>query len=213
MASELAHEEFFGVPRRAHGGRTFVYVLQCRGEDLLKVGFSHQPIVRFHALHPRFYAFFDLDESFLIETDRLKDARRIERLFIERWPEHQAPAPLAIKPTAGGHTEWFRGVGDSVFQIAQRLAERYGHPVHAPVRLWLRAQMIERADLLFAWSDRLFQIVDWQDKNQHDQARDPRYRRMLCDALDAMESVGIESKELVPEPVHQWYLSSCALRS
>jgi len=208
MASEPTHEEFFGAPRRAHQGRTFVYILRCQGEDLLKVGFSHQPMVRFHALHPRFYTFFDLDESFLIETDRLKEARRIERLFIERWPEHQASAPLTIRPTAGGHTEWFRGVGDSVFEIARRLAERYGHPVHAPVRLWLRAQMMERADLLFAWSDRLFQIIDWQDQKRHDQAPEPRYRRMLCDALDAMESVGIDSKSLVPEPVHRCYLAN-----
>lgn len=206
MTPQSAHEEFLGAPRRAHRGRTFVYVLRCEGEDLLKVGFSHDPITRFHALHRRFYAFFDLDKSFLIETDRLKDGRRLERLFIERWPEYRAPAPLTVESAAGGHTEWFRGVGDSVFGIAERLAERYGYPIHAPLRLWLRAEMMDRAALLFAWSDRLYQIIDWQNKNQHEQAQDPRYNRMLCDTLDAMESVGIESKGLVPEPVHRWYL-------
>lgn len=208
MTSEPTHEAFLGAPRRAHRGHTFVYVLRCQREDLLKVGFSHDPITRFHTLHRRFYAFFDLDESFLIETDRLQEGRRLERLFIERWPEHQAPAPLSISSAAGGHTEWFRGVGDSVLAIAERLAERYGHSMHAPLRPWLRAQMMDRADLLYAWSDRLYQIIEWQTANQPDGAQDSRYSRMLCDALNAMESVGIKSKGLVPGPVHRWYLAN-----
>ena len=212
MTSERVQENFFTFPKRAHQGRTFTYVLRCQGEDLLKVGFSHDPIKRFHTLHPRFYSFFDLDESLLIETDRLKEARRLERLFIERWPEHQAPAPLAINAQAGGHTEWFRGVGDSVAVVAERLAERYGHPVHSPLRDWLRGQLLERADLLFAWSDRMYQIIEWQYQNQHAQARDSTYANSLRHVLDAMESVGIDSKALVPEPVHHWYLADRATR-
>lgn len=207
MTSKSAQETLFTLPHRAHQGRTFVYVLRCKGEDLLKVGFSHDPISRFHALHPKFYNFFDLNESLLIETDRMKEARRLERLFIERWPEHRAPAPLTINPQAGGHTEWFRGVGDSITTVAERLTDRYGHRMYSPLFGWVRDRLLERTDLLFAWSERVYQIIDWQLQNQHALVRDTSYANSLRDALDAIEAVGIDSEPLVPKSVYQWYLA------
>lgn len=204
---DTAQEAFFTLPRRVHQGRTFVYVLRCKGEDLLKVGFSHDPISRFHTLHPKFYTFFDLNESLLIETDRMKEARRLERVFIERWPEHRAPAPLTINPQAGGHTEWFRGIGDSIAAVAERLTNRYGYRMYSPLNDWIRDRLFERTDLLFAWSDRMYQIIDWQLQNQHAPIRDTSYANRLCEALDAIEAVGIDSEPLVPEFVYQWYLT------
>lgn len=210
MAPAFEHDPLFGFPRQAHRGRTFVYLLRCRGEDLLKVGFSHDPIGRFHTLHPKFYTFFDLDHSLLIETEHLKEARRLERLFIEQWHELNAPAPLVINPRAGGHSEWFRGAGDSLMPMVERLAERYGFPVHSPLRAWLRQRLLERADLLFAWSEHMHQIIDWQEHNQNAPMRDPIYANGLRDALDALEAVGIDSKPWIPEAVHQWYLTNRA---
>ena len=43
------------APRFASRGRTFVYVLPCRDEDILKVGFSRDPLDRFRTLHRRFF--------------------------------------------------------------------------------------------------------------------------------------------------------------
>lgn len=204
----IEQDAFFTSPRQAHRGRTFVYALRCRGEDLLKVGFSRDPMGRFRSLHPEFYTFFDLDESLMIETGHLKEARRIERLFIERWPEHNAPAPLLINPQAGGHTEWFRGVGDSVLPMVGRLAQRYGLVVHSPLREWLRQQWLERVDLLFAWSERMLGIIEWQQQNQPAELREPRYASNLREALDALQSVGLDEQRWVPDAVHRWYLEN-----
>lgn len=51
-------------------GRGFMYVAVCSGpEDMIKVGFSHDPLARFSAFHPRWFEAFDLDHSLLIETE------------------------------------------------------------------------------------------------------------------------------------------------
>jgi hypothetical protein len=50
--------------RPAASGPSFVYVLPCLGEDLLKLGMSRDPLDRFQSLHPRWFDFFDLDSTF-----------------------------------------------------------------------------------------------------------------------------------------------------
>src|SRR5688572_27713655 len=87
-------------------GRAFAYVLPCRHEDILKVGFSRDPLDRLQTLHPRYFEFFDIDQGLLIETDRVPDARSIESFLKAQLQEHQAPAPLVIPRSAAGHTEW-----------------------------------------------------------------------------------------------------------
>jgi hypothetical protein len=52
-------EEDSPYPRFASRGKAYVYVLPCRDEDLLKVGFSRDPFTRFSTLHRRFFDFFD----------------------------------------------------------------------------------------------------------------------------------------------------------
>ncbi len=106
-------------PRFASRGRTFVYVLPCRDEDILKVGFSRDPLQRMRSLHARFFEFFDLDRALLIECEHLRDARRIERLFITTFAEHRAPAPLVVPLAAAGHTEWYRGIHPRVTALAR----------------------------------------------------------------------------------------------
>jgi hypothetical protein len=82
--------------------RCFVYVLPCRDRDLLKIGFSREPLRRLQTLHPRYFEFFDLERSLLIETDRLRDARRIEREFISTYISQRAEAPLQVPRSAAG---------------------------------------------------------------------------------------------------------------
>ncbi len=113
-------------PRFASRGRTFVYVLPCRHEDILKVGFSRDPLDRFRTLHRRFFEFFDLERGLLIHTDHLRDARRIERLFITTFADQRAPAPLVVPRSAAGHTEWFRGVSPQVDVLARQICEEQG---------------------------------------------------------------------------------------
>ena len=190
--------------RTAHRGRTYVYVLPCHGEDLVKVGFSKNPAQRFQALDRRFYDHFDLDQGMLIETDYLKDARRIERLFIERWPACRASAPLAVSDAAGGHTEWFRGISVEVAAFGYHLAQRYGYSVHAPMRMWLHAYFAERADLLFSWSSALLERIEQQSLHMPAHACDPSYAIALSRGLDLYERLYFELPSLVPDDVLAW---------
>lgn len=95
----------------------------------------------------------------------MREARRIERLFIERWPEHQAPAPLVIPHSAVGHAEWFRGIRAPVSDLANTLAKRYGHEVHTPLSIWLSVSFLERSDVLFDWSLRMLDFIEYQALN------------------------------------------------
>jgi hypothetical protein len=190
--------------RTAHRGRTYVYVLACHGEDLAKVGFSRNPAQRFQALDRCFYDHFDLDRGMLIETDHLKDARRIERLFIERWPACRASAPLTVSDTAGGQTEWFRGISNEVVAFGHRLAQRYGYPVHAPLRPWLHAYFSEPADLLFSWSSALLEQIEQQSLHMPAHAWDLSYAIALSRALDLYERLHFNLQSLVPDDVLAW---------
>lgn len=198
-----------GPPRR---GRTFVYVLPSLGEDLTKVGFTQDPVQRFRSFHPRFFALFDLEQGLLVETARLSEARRLERLLIERWPEHRASAPLLVAEAAGGHTEWFRGIGQELDAFVRRTADRYDHLLHAPLRGWLHARFAERADQLYEWSQRLLEMIEWQALSLPPAARDPRYARALLDNLDACRAVGMELDALLPARVLAWHAAHAAQR-
>jgi hypothetical protein len=62
-------------------GRCHLYVLPVVVEDLLKLGFSRDPLARLQQLHPRWYEQFDLDRAFTVETESVPDARRLELRF------------------------------------------------------------------------------------------------------------------------------------
>lgn len=206
--SERETTGYWDSPRIAPRGRTFVYVLPSLGEDLTKVGFTQDPVQRFRTFHSRFFALFDLEQGLLVETGSLRDARRLERLLIERWPEHRAAAPLLVSDTAGGHTEWFRGIGEEVGPFVRRTAERYGYTLHAPLSGWLRARFSERADQLYEWSLRVLEMIEWQLANLPPEAHDPRYARTLIDTLDACRAVGMPLGDLLPPVVLAWYASA-----
>jgi hypothetical protein len=145
----------------------------------------------------------------LIEMPGLADARRVERLLIERWPAHRATAPLLVAEAAGGHTEWFRGIADEVGVFASRIAERYGYTVHAPLREWLRPCFAERADQLYEWSSRMLAMMEWQAQNLPAHACDPRFAKALGDTLDACHIVGMDLAALVPAEVLAWHERGC----
>lgn len=205
--------EAWDLPRMAPRGRTFVYVLPCVGEDLAKVGFTHDPVQRFRSFHARFFSLFDLQQGLLVETGLLRDARRLERLLIERWPQHRATPPLLVADAAGGHTEWFRGIGEELGPFVRRVADRYGYTVHAPLSEWLRARFAERADRLYEWSERVLDMIQWQAANLPPEAHDPRYARALVETLDACHAVGLALADLVPSRVLAWYAEGSGERA
>jgi len=193
------------VPRFASRGRAFVYVLPCRDEDLLKVGFSRDPLQRMQTLHPRFFRFFDLDRAFLIGTDYVRDARRIERRFIDAFAARRATAPLVVPDAAAGYTEWYRGTYPDAVALAESISASEGFVLHAPLRDWLRAVFDERGALLYAWSAKMLEAIEYERFNAPPPGGSSVVERAMRDALDCFDELGIPIEPLVPEPVFRWY--------
>ncbi|MFC5437881.1 GIY-YIG nuclease family protein [Rhodanobacter umsongensis] len=203
----LAVNEEVAYPRFASRGRTFVYVLPCREEDILKVGFSRDPLDRFRTLHRRFYEFFDLERGLLVDTDHLRDARRIERLFITTFAEWRAPAPLVVPRAAAGHTEWFRGVSPQVDALARELCAEQGLALHAPLSGWLRDKFADWSERLFGWSERMLEMIEYERFNMPPHGRGGRADSALRDVLDAYVAMGMAVEDRVPPAVLAWYHS------
>ena len=59
----------------ASRGHCFLYVAPCAYEDLLKLGFSRDPLQRLQALHRRWFEFFAPERIALVEVDAVREAR------------------------------------------------------------------------------------------------------------------------------------------
>ncbi|MEO8748413.1 MAG: GIY-YIG nuclease family protein [Rhodanobacter sp.] len=201
----MIYNEEAGYPRFASRGRTFVYVLPCRDEDILKVGFSRNPLQRLHALHRRYFEFFDLDRALLVEVERLRDARRIERLMITRFAAYRAPPPLVVRQAAAGETEWFRGVADRVDALARQAAVDEGLILHAPLKRWLRERLDEHSDTLYGYANRMLDSIEYEVFNLPPDERAGCTASALHHLLDAYSAAGLDLPELVPARVLDWY--------
>jgi hypothetical protein len=189
--------------RTASRGRCFTYVLPCRDADLLKVGLSRDPLVRFQTLHARYFEFFDLDRGALVEMDHVRDARRLESRLKELFADRRAVAPLVVPDSAAGHTEWYRGVYPDALAVVEAARAADGFRVHAPLRSWLRDRL-EHDDALFEWSLQMLRTIELYHYN----ADEPLRRvgdRSLRNVLDAYEAVGLAVDGRVPDAVLQWY--------
>jgi hypothetical protein len=184
--------------------RAYVYVLPSMGEDLVKVGLTRDPFERFRAFHPRFYAHFDLARGLLVETRQLRDARRVERLFIERWPDHRAHAPTVVNEAAGGQTEWFRGIEAMLPEFATRVCERYGYTLHQPMKTWLTNRLAEQADTLYQWSSAVLDGIRQHALNDP-MVRDLRTESMLRNMLDMYAAMDFQMERLLTSAVFEWY--------
>lgn len=205
MSEQAASNEDIGYPRVSARGRTYVYVLPCRDEDLLKVGFSRDPLERFRTLHARFFEFFDLDRGLLIETDRLRDARRLERLFITTFQQQHATAPLVVPVSAAGHTEWYRGIDAEVGALAQQVCAEEGFAMHAPLRPWLRQRLASWSDRLFQWATGMFEVAEYEYFNPVPGETTRRAETAMREILDMYQGLGIEVTPLIPTNVAAWY--------
>jgi hypothetical protein len=196
------HDSSPNIPSR---GRAYTYVLPCRDEDILKIGFSRDPLARLQTLHTRYFDFFEIDLAFLIETDHVRDARRIERELARDIADRRAPSPIVVSRNAAGHTEWFRGAYGLVSQAAELAVAEFGYVCHAPLREWLRQNLIQRGDKLFEWSAHMLDAIQIHQPLSADLARP--LERVLLDRLDAYAAVGLSPDSLIPHEVSAWYQS------
>jgi len=194
-------------PERTRGtseGACHLYVLPCAYEDLLKLGFSRQPLERMQALHPRFFEFFDLDRALLVDTETVRDARRLELELGHALAEYSAPAPLTVRVQAAGHTEWYRGAYPLLSQAVERLAAN-GHTVHAPLRTWVEMQMQTRAPALFSWGLSVLERVEGEPDHLDRLPMLHALRQQVLDVLDAHRALGITVSDHLPDALAQWY--------
>ena len=181
-------------------GRCFLYVLPWAShEDVLKLGFSRDPLQRLQALHPRYFEVFDLERAFLVETESVRDARALELQLRRTLAAHNAPVPLTVRRAAAGHTEWYRGAFAQLADTGTALAAR-GYVLHDPLRPWLRAALLARADGLFSWT----QAMLGADELEWPAATTPA-QRAVRDVLDAYAALDIALAPVLPDAVLRWY--------
>ena len=193
-------------PRFLSAGPACVYVLPCRERDMLKVGFSRDPLQRLHALHRRFFEFFDLDRALLIAVDSVREARSIERALIQRFAAARVPAPLVVRAVAGGRTEWFVGVAPEVETMARAVAHERGYTLHAPFSAWLRERFAQSRDVLYGWSARMLDAVAYEQCNVPASGLpDPRPAQALRTTLDMLAALDMDLPDVVPAEVIAWY--------
>lgn len=191
------------IVNTASEGLSYVYVFPCAYEDLLKLGFSRDPLARLQSLHSRYYEFFDLGRGFLIETDTVAEARSLELRLKRRFAEHNAPSPLTVRPAAGGQTEWFRGAYDALAGDMERQAGE-GSIVHRPLSAWLRTDLLAQRDMLFSQACALLEGVEG-DPDALDRPEMGLVRRRALDTIDAYHVLRLPLQDCLPVALMDWY--------
>lgn len=187
----------------ATDGRCFVYVYPCMWEDHCKIGFTRDPLGRLQSLHRRWFEFFDIDRALLVQAETVRDARDLELLLRRPLVQHRAPAPLTVRREAGGHTEWVRGAGEVLAREVAALGQR-GYPVHSRLRGWLGAVMRTRSDHLYAWTQ-----AQLSPDELDGLAGATEQQRLVRDALDAYQALGLPVEPHVAPEVWRWYRRGC----
>jgi hypothetical protein len=190
--------------RPASVGQSFVYVFPCQGEDILKLGFSRDPLNRIQTLHQRYFEFFDLERAILIQTDRVREARAIEHSLRVELALQNAPAPLVVQRKAGGHTEWYRGALVQLTDAAIGF-EQQGYRVHRDVRMWMRDRLAERSSILYHWSAQMLEAIHGENTGQESPQLSTSLEWTLRNALDAYRAFELPLEEFVPDEVTRWY--------
>jgi len=199
----MAGMDEFVMPRSLAKGRTFVYMLPWREQDLLKVGYSRQPLVRLRTLHRRFFDVLDLQRGWLLEAERLAQARKIERDLLVRHAEQRSPAPLLVADEAAGYSEWFRGVCPEVTGELHEVAAREGLALHS-LHDWLRRWFSDQSDGVYEWSLRVLEAIEYETFNVPPERQRGEAARSLRYVMDACEAVGLPLAGLFPDSVLAW---------
>lgn len=178
----------------------FVYVAPARFEDILKIGFSHDPCDRVRSFHARWFEYFELERGFVIAATDEQDARRIERLFAADLRAHRAHAPLVIARGPGGVTEWYRGAHASARALAEQIVAGDGYAPLAAFAQTMQARLLCEREDLFERSSVLLDAIDaWRGT-----AQGAAFGKTLRDLLDAYAAYRIDVREFVPADVLNW---------
>lgn len=176
----------------SYRGRCFLYVLaMAGGEDLLKVGMTHDPLQRWSAFHPRWFEAFDLEHSLLIETERRGDAQALETALHRLLVEHRAPVPLTMRLAAGGASEWYRGAAYVAHDFVIR-QQTDGFVVHVHASHWLQQPMRRQ-------QERLFELLQLAQAEQQAGWLDSTRKQALQNLLDAHRRFDPELERALPD--------------
>jgi hypothetical protein len=186
------------------GSRTYVYLLPCRQEDLLKIGLTQTPLKRMRSFHRRYFDLFDLHRGWLLELDRLGQARTVERHLLRTLVEQRSLPPLVVARAAGGYTEWHRGVYEEATALMQQASTAGGHALFA-LDQWLYSYFLQRADLLHDWSLGMLDQIEYQTHNVPRELWCLGPSHALRDTLSACIATGLEPWRWVPPAVKDWY--------
>jgi hypothetical protein len=140
----------------------------------------------------------------------VRDARRIERAWLTAFADRRSPAPLVVPDAAAGYTEWHRGAYADALSMAGSLAAEEGLVLHAPLREWLREIFAERGALLYAWSAKMLEAIEYEHHNAPLSPHPGAIERALRDTLDGFVALGIDVEPLVPGSVFCWHRDICA---
>ena len=173
----------------------YLYVLPLAYEDQLKLGISHDPLARAQAFSRRYYEFFDLSRSLLVEFDTRREAQARETELHRRLRDWNAVQPITVPGAAAGKTEWYRGA-----YVALKAAVEDditgGRIVHAPAIAWWRTRLHEEREKLYEWASRLLHIDDTSLESGSGKA-------LLVDTLDAYSSFGVPLDNVLPPEISQ----------
>jgi hypothetical protein len=174
----------------------FVYVVPARFEEILKIGFSREPVRRIRSFHARYFEYFDLDLGFVITLNDEKDARRVERLLARQFAVHRTHAPLVIEQAPGGHTEWYRRAYALALEASTRIVVEGGYPPLIFATTLIRERLLREREHLFEHATALVDLVDALG------AEDPQALKLAAafgDVLDAFMAFDIPVDEYLPD--------------
>jgi hypothetical protein len=133
-------------------GPWFVYLLALSDCSAFKVGFSCNPLQRICTFNRRYFEWFDLSQSVLLELPRCEQARALEAVLKDEFATCRAQAPTWVPAQAGGYTEWFSAVyfGDAEARLRSCMAHEH---LHAS-KTWdfFRAELERMRDSVEAWA-------------------------------------------------------------
>ncbi|MDH5835326.1 GIY-YIG nuclease family protein [Luteimonas kalidii] len=150
----------------------YLYVLPLAYEDQLKLGISHDPLARAQAFSRRYYEFFDLSRSLLVEFDSRREAQARETELHRQLRDWNAVQPITVPGVAAGKTEWYRGAYD-ILETATGDELAGGHIAHTPATAWWKARLEDERETLFEWT-------------------------LLADVLDAYAALGVSLPDVLP---------------
>lgn len=170
-------------------GTCYLYVLPTAYEDILKLGIAKNPFARALAFSRRYYEFFDLSRSVLVEFDSRKQAQARETALHRRLRDWNAMQPITVPRAAAGKREWYRGAYDAVLAEIEDDAA-VGRVVHRPALPWWQARLGAERERMYEWFAQVSRECAGELR-----------ARMIADALDGYAALGVSLREVLPPEV------------